>query len=114
MRRVREQRHPMSWNTLHLSEHQGDAPRVRGLYPWSQARIAAKVIQDVDIESEDPQTPSDLDEGQTTSEVPSGTPSASTKPMTTRQAVLASVVDPTHVSLRMSLSLCYCMLLISL
>lgn len=62
-------------------------------------RAKTKVIQDVDIESEDPQTPSELDEGQTTSEVPSVTPSASTKPMTTRQAVLASVVDPTHVSL---------------
>jgi len=84
------------------------------LYFRSQVRVAAKVIQDVDIESEDPQSPSESEEGKHTPDVPPGVPSAGTKSMTTRQAVLASVVDPTHVSLGMSLSLHYYASLISL
>ncbi|KIM37991.1 hypothetical protein M413DRAFT_76500 [Hebeloma cylindrosporum] len=60
-------------------------------------RRRAKIIQDVDIESEDPQ--SESEEGRYIPDVPPGVPSAGAKPMTTRQAVLASVVDPTHVSL---------------
>ena len=77
-------------------------------YFRSQIRGTAKVIQDVDIESEDPQSPSESEEGKYTPDVPpSGAPSTGTKSMTTRQAVLASVVDPTHVSLGMLLSLHY-------
>lgn len=60
----------------------------------------AKVIHDNDIESEDPVT---SDSGNLSAqEVPSrstGTPSVTSRPLTTRQAVLASMVDPTHVSL---------------
>jgi Ino eighty subunit 2 len=61
----------------------------------------AKVIQDIDIESEDPTSPSAIsdDAVQSAGESESGTPSTSVKPMTTRQAVLASVVDSSHVSL---------------
>jgi Ino eighty subunit 2 len=61
----------------------------------------AKVIQDIDIESEDPTSPSAAsdDAVQSACESESGTPSTSVKPMTTRQAVLASVVDSSHVSL---------------
>ena len=64
----------------------------------------AKVIQDVDIESEDPTSPSAASEDAVPSpcESESGTPSTSVKPMTTRQAVLASVVDSSHVSLSSS------------
>ncbi|PPR03725.1 hypothetical protein CVT24_007373 [Panaeolus cyanescens] len=66
-------------------------------------RGKAKIIPE-DIESEDESSPSDSDEGASTQEPPSrstGTPTTGTgtRPMTTRQAVLASVVDPTHVSL---------------
>ena len=64
--------------------------------------VSAKVIQDVDVESEDPSSPSSSDDDVFSREPPSrstGTPTAGTKPMTTRQAVLASVVDPSHVSL---------------
>ncbi len=69
--------------------------------------IIAKVIEDIDIESEDPTSPSESEAEQSTStpDVPThsaGTPSGGTKSMTTRQAVLASVVDPTHVSLSQS------------
>ena len=96
-------------------------PRRRAKSKWvwfdrffrSRVRVAAKVIQDVDIESEDPQSPSESEEGKFTPDVPSGAPSTGTKPMTTRQAVLASVVDPTHVSLGMPLLLdCYTLLII--
>ena len=64
----------------------------------------AKVIQDIDIESEDPTSPSAASDDalQSAGESDSrstGTPSTSVKPMTTRQAVLASVVDSSHVSL---------------
>lgn len=64
----------------------------------------AKVIQDIDIESEDPTSPSVAsdDAAQSARESGSrstGTPSTGVKPMTTRQAVLASVVDSSHVSL---------------
>lgn len=64
----------------------------------------AKVIQDIDIESEDPTSPSAASDDalQSAGESESrstGTPSTSVKPMTTRQAVLASVVDSSHVSL---------------
>ncbi|KAF8914424.1 hypothetical protein CPB84DRAFT_1759226 [Gymnopilus junonius] len=65
-------------------------------------RAKAKVIQDVDVESEEESSPSATDDEAYSREAPSrstGTPSAGTKPMTTRQAVLASVVDPSHVSL---------------
>ncbi|KAF8198502.1 hypothetical protein BJ912DRAFT_951603 [Pholiota molesta] len=65
-------------------------------------RAKTKIIQDADIESEDPTSVSDSDEEASVHDIPShstGTPTASTKPMTTRQAVLASVVDPSHVSL---------------
>ncbi|KAJ3507117.1 hypothetical protein NLJ89_g6484 [Agrocybe chaxingu] len=53
-------------------------------------RAKARVIQDADVESEDPMSPPESDEEST---VPS------VRPMTTRQAVLASVVDSSHVSL---------------
>ncbi|CAA7268899.1 unnamed protein product [Cyclocybe aegerita] len=53
-------------------------------------RAKARVIEDADVESEDPMSPSESDEG---SSLPS------VRPMTTRQAVLASVVDSSHVSL---------------
>ena len=64
----------------------------------------AKVIQDIDIESEDPTSPSVASDDALQSAAESdsrstGTPSTSVKPMTTRQAVLASVVDSSHVSL---------------
>ena len=61
----------------------------------------AKIIEDIDIESEDPTSPSIAsdDAVQSAGESESGTPSTSVKPMTTRQAVLASVVDSSHVSL---------------
>jgi hypothetical protein len=64
----------------------------------------AKVIQDIDIESEDPSSPSAASDDAVQSACESesrstGTPSTSVKPMTTRQAVLASVVDSSHVSL---------------
>ena len=64
----------------------------------------AKVIQDADIESEDPTSPSAASDDAVQSACESesrstGTPSTSVKPMTTRQAVLASVVDSSHVSL---------------
>ena len=62
----------------------------------------AKIIQDVDIESEDPTSPSAASDVPSAGESESrstGTPSTSVKPMTTRQAVLASVVDSSHVSL---------------
>ncbi|PPQ89801.1 hypothetical protein CVT25_007406 [Psilocybe cyanescens] len=66
-------------------------------------RAKTKVIQDIDVESEDPTSQSGSDEEQSGQDPPSrstGTPSGpGVKPMTTRQAVLASVVDPTHVSL---------------
>ncbi|KAF8808599.1 hypothetical protein BYT27DRAFT_7096326 [Phlegmacium glaucopus] len=67
-------------------------------------RAKTKVIQDIDIESEDPTSPSVAsdDAAQSPHESGSrstGTPSASVKLMTTRQAVLASVVDSSHVSL---------------
>ncbi|KAF8798693.1 hypothetical protein BYT27DRAFT_7122843 [Phlegmacium glaucopus] len=67
-------------------------------------RAKTKVIQDIDIESEDPTSPSVAsdDAAQSPRESGSwstGTPSASVKLMTTRQAVLASVVDSSHVSL---------------
>ena len=67
----------------------------------------ARVIQDVDIESEDPTSPSDSEDDGSMQDAPSrstGTPTTGPKPMTTRQAVLASVVDPTHVSLSESFS----------
>ncbi|KAF8157234.1 hypothetical protein B0H34DRAFT_798529 [Crassisporium funariophilum] len=74
-------------------------------------RAKTKIIQDIDIESEDPTSPSGSDGAQSAHESPSrstGTPSTSAKPMTTRQAVLASVVDSSHVSLsRMMTSLYY-------
>ena len=64
----------------------------------------AKVIQDIDIESEDPSSPSAASDDAVQSPCESesrstGTPSTTVKPMTTRQAVLASVVDSSHVSL---------------
>jgi len=65
----------------------------------------AKVIQDIDIESEDPTSPSvasddaAVQSARESGSRSTGTPSASVKPMTTRQAVLASVVDSSHVSL---------------
>ncbi|KDR84329.1 hypothetical protein GALMADRAFT_237115 [Galerina marginata CBS 339.88] len=65
-------------------------------------RAKTKVIQDLDVESEDPSSHSGGSDDEQSQDAPSrstGTPSASTKPMTTRQAVLASVVDPSHVSL---------------
>ncbi|KAH9482223.1 hypothetical protein JR316_0004320 [Psilocybe cubensis] len=67
-------------------------------------RAKTKVIQDIDVESEDPTSNSDSEEKEQSAPsrstgTPSGTAGPSTKPMTTRQAVLASVVDPSHVSL---------------
>lgn len=68
-------------------------------------------VTDIDIESEDPTSQSESEDGDSGLQSASrstGTPSAGTKPMTTRQAVLASVVDSTHVSLSalQSLSIC--------
>ena len=70
--------------------------------------IVAKVIHDNDIESEDPISRSDSGE-MSAQEVPSRsteTPSVSTstRPLTTRQAVLASMVDSSHVSLSESVA----------
>lgn len=50
--------------------------------------------RDVDIESED-----EDDDGEVDISTPSSGAGPSTKPLTARQAVLASVVDPSHVSL---------------
>jgi len=63
--------------------------------------LTAKVIQDVDVESEDPTTPSEseLDESALPSASARSVSGPSGRPMTTRQAVLASVVDASHVSL---------------
>jgi Ino eighty subunit 2 len=64
--------------------------------------LLAKVIHDNDIESEDPTSPSASEEDVSTQGGPSrstGTPTVSIRPLTTRQAVLASMVDPSHVSL---------------
>jgi len=64
--------------------------------------LLAKIIHDNDIESEDPTSPSASDEDVSTQGGPSrstGTPTVSTRPLTTRQAVLASMVDASHVSL---------------
>jgi len=74
----------------------------------------AKVIEDIDIESEDPTSPESESEDDDEMEPPSrstGTPSAGPtgpKAMTTRQAVLAAVVDPSHVSLSMFLITVLC------
>jgi len=68
----------------------------------SRTRKPRPRITDIDIESEDPTSQSeseDVDSGLQSASRSTGTPSAGTKPMTTRQAVLASVVDSTHVSL---------------
>ncbi|KAF8812612.1 hypothetical protein BYT27DRAFT_7251735 [Phlegmacium glaucopus] len=66
-------------------------------------KAKTKVIQDIDIESEDPTSPSVASDDAAQSAPESGSrstaPSTSVKPMTTRQAVLASVVDSSHVSL---------------
>ena len=73
---------------------------------FSDLLIVAKVIHDNDIESEDPTSRSDSGD-MSAQEVPSrstGTPSVSTRPLTTRQAVLASMVDPSHVSLSESVA----------
>ncbi|KAF8808499.1 hypothetical protein BYT27DRAFT_7255610 [Phlegmacium glaucopus] len=64
-----------------------------------------KVIQDIDIESEDPSSPSVASDDAAQSARESGSrstgiPSASVKPMTTRQAVLASVVDSSHTKVQ--------------
>jgi len=75
---------------------------------FSDLLIVAKVIHDNDIESEDPISRSDSGE-MSAQEVPSRsteTPSVttSTRPLTTRQAVLASMVDSSHVSLSESVA----------
>ncbi|KAF9524361.1 hypothetical protein CPB83DRAFT_861437 [Crepidotus variabilis] len=65
-------------------------------------RAKTKVIHDNDIESEDPTSPEESEEEQSTQGGPSrsaATSAGGTRPLTTRQAVLASMVDPTHVSL---------------
>ncbi|KAF5324254.1 hypothetical protein D9619_011233 [Psilocybe cf. subviscida] len=80
--------------------------------PKRRSYAKTKVIQDADIESEDPTTSASsdsesMDEGASTPQVSTvaagGAGTAGTgrsaKSMTTRQAVLAAVVDPTHVSL---------------
>lgn len=62
----------------------------------------AKVIHDNDIESEDPTSPEESEEEVSNSGGPTRTavaPAGAKRPLTTRQAVLASMVDPTHVSL---------------
>ena len=68
----------------------------------SDCSVLAKVIHDNDIESEDPTSRSASDEDVSTQGGPSrstGTPTVTTRPLTTRQAVLASMVDASHVSL---------------
>ncbi|KAF9473921.1 hypothetical protein BDN70DRAFT_885379 [Pholiota conissans] len=66
-------------------------------------RAKAKVIEDADLESEDTVSFTDTEDQREMYEefarVRAAENAVSTKPMTTRQAVLASVVDPTHVSL---------------
>lgn len=82
--------------------------RAKGMWHTLNGRVLipelahlAKIIHDNDIESEDPSSPSDSDGGLSTQAISrsTGTPTVSTRPLTTRQAVLASMVDPSHVSL---------------
>jgi len=58
----------------HLNGHGGSVPRIGGFDRCFrlQGRVAAKVIQDMDTESEDRESPSESEEGKY---IPSGVPS---------------------------------------